>query len=449
MLSILRQCLTRLLSFFALSGGIGVALLAASGAAHAVPSFSRQTGSECAACHMGSYGLNLTPYGIRFKAGGYVDSDGKGLKIPLAVQLIGENVNPKTGSTRTRLSEADLYVAGKFADQVGGMARVSRRDDGSTVNTTFENLDLRFVQDLKVTDKDTLVGVSLNNSPGVQDPIAILPARGFSVPSTDGTLLNPASTRRLANRVLGTSVYALHDGSWYGELGTYRAMSVSAQDRLGFDPADDPGKLSGTSYWRLAYMKDLKTQFFSAGLVGLNTKRQLNRSGPGDDIKDLGVDLSYQYLGSREHMVQLRYFNILERRKYGTTPASPFVPGLVANSTGRSRDQSLSMTYVYQQSYDITVARLVGTAADDAVRYLPYGRPDTTSTLILVSWVPFGKEDSWATPWANVRLSAGWFKFSKFNGSATDIFGTNAGSGAPLTNAKDLNQFSLSLRTAF
>ena len=69
--------------------------------------------------------------------------------------------------------------------------------------------------------------------------------------------------------------------------------------------------------------------------------------------------------------------------------------------------------------------------------------------MILVSWVPFGKEDSWATPWANVRLSAGWFKFSKFNGSATDIFGTNAGSGAPLTNAKDLNQFSLSLRTAF
>ena len=449
MLIFLRLRLIRLLTAFALSGGIGVALLAASGAAHAVPSFSRQTGSECAACHMGGFGLNLTPYGIRFKAGGYVDSDGKGSKLPLALQLLVENVNPATGPTRTRLSEANAYLAGQLATEVGGFARVSRRDDGSKLTTTLENMDLRYAHDMRLNDKSAVVGLSLNNTPGTQDPISVLPGRGFSVPSTDGTLLNPASSHHLANRVMGVTAYGFYDDSWYGELGTYRALSTSGQDRLGFDPSGDPGKLSGTGYWRLAYMKDLKTQFFSVGLVGLRTDRQLNRSGPSDRINDLGFDLSYQFLGTREHMAQVRYANILERRNYGSTPASPFVPGLFANSTGRSHDQSLVMTYVYQQTYGLTFARLIGTAEEDAVRFLPFGKPDTHSTFIEASWVPFGKEDSWATPWANMRLSAGWFKFSKFNGSETDIFGSNFGSGAPLTNAKDLNQFTIALRTAF
>ncbi|MBL8446093.1 MAG: hypothetical protein JNJ44_01630, partial [Zoogloeaceae bacterium] len=48
----------------ALSAG---ALLGASPAAQAVPSFARQTGQECAACHVGAYGPQLTPYGIKFK----------------------------------------------------------------------------------------------------------------------------------------------------------------------------------------------------------------------------------------------------------------------------------------------------------------------------------------------------------------------------------------------
>ena len=82
-----------------------LALLAAAGAAHAVPSFARQTGSECAACHIGAFGLNLTPYGIRFKMGGYTDSDGKGTKVPLALQSIYQQVNPEVGKNERRLAE--------------------------------------------------------------------------------------------------------------------------------------------------------------------------------------------------------------------------------------------------------------------------------------------------------------------------------------------------------
>ncbi len=46
-------------------------LLLASTQAQAIPSFARQTGSSCADCHVGSYGPSLTPYGMRFKLGGF------------------------------------------------------------------------------------------------------------------------------------------------------------------------------------------------------------------------------------------------------------------------------------------------------------------------------------------------------------------------------------------
>ena len=49
--------------------------LAAAPSAHAVPSFARQTGADCAACHVGAYGPQLTPYGIKFKLGGYTETD--------------------------------------------------------------------------------------------------------------------------------------------------------------------------------------------------------------------------------------------------------------------------------------------------------------------------------------------------------------------------------------
>src|SRR5882757_2243989 len=64
-----------------------LALLAASLAtepALAVPSFAIQTGQPCAACHIGAFGPQLTPYGRDFKLHGYTASDGKDHGLPIA-----------------------------------------------------------------------------------------------------------------------------------------------------------------------------------------------------------------------------------------------------------------------------------------------------------------------------------------------------------------------------
>ena len=73
---------------------IGLAcLLLWTAPSQAVPSYARQTGQECAACHVGSFGPQLTPYGIKFKIGGYTDSDGKDGHVPISGMAVASFTN--------------------------------------------------------------------------------------------------------------------------------------------------------------------------------------------------------------------------------------------------------------------------------------------------------------------------------------------------------------------
>ena len=420
--------------------GVGAAFSLACTTAQAIPVYARQTGSACADCHAGSYGPALTPYGMRFKLNGYTDTDGKGFKLPVAAQLIGTRNVPARGESSNRLTEADVYLAGRLTDQVGGYVKVSSNNDGhNRFDTKLSDVDLRFVaKELKLGGKDLTLGVSVNNNPGLQDPIAALPgASSLGPPGVTGTVLNPSSPNAPANRVIGATVYGLYDSRWYGEAGTYNSLQRSTQDRLGYNPNGDPGKLHDTGYVRFAYMRDLRRQFFSAGVVALSTKRELPRTGgPKDKLTDLGYDLTYQYLGNREHIVQLSYVNILEQRKYGSLPTP------LAKPRGTVHDQVATAAYTFKQSYTLLVSHMVSTGSRDDGRFFPYGVPNTTANLISLYWAPFGKDDSY-TAMANLKLAANWFRFTRFNGASDNIF------GAPGTNARDFNAFSITASVAF
>ena len=122
-----------------------LALLAALGAtfspvAQAVPSYARQTGSECAACHIGAFGPQLTPFGQQFKIGGYTDTDGQEGKVPLSAMVLGNYTRSAKGlpEAPTRFSandnaaiqETSLFLAGRFSDHVGAF-----------VQTTYSGVD--------------------------------------------------------------------------------------------------------------------------------------------------------------------------------------------------------------------------------------------------------------------------------------------------------------------
>lgn len=429
------------------------------GTAHAVPSYTRQTGSECAACHVGGYGPRLTPFGIKFKLGGYTDTsaDGKST-VPLSASMRLNNINPAQGKSDTRIDQASIYLAGRLAESMGSFIQVMREDAGDgKVDTSLRTLDLRLAHEFKMADKDVLVGVTVNNNPGITDPIDANQAWGFPAISTDGSLFNPTVAGQLPHRVIGLTTYALLDNAWYAELGGYRAMPRNLQDKLGLDStANDPGNLSGISpYWRFAYMRDFKTQAFSVGVYGMNADKQLavlsppgaprvtDRTGPSDSIRDIGLDAMYQYRGDRKNTVQLRANYVNEHRDYGSTPV---FFGNTAQASGKVREATFIGTYSFNEAWSVSAARVLVKTNQDPVRYLN-GTADSDIKYYEVAWVPFGKENSWGYPWSNLRLLASWIKFGKFNGASNDLFGSRF--GGPLMNADDLNSFQLSASLSF
>ena len=153
-----------------IAGSTALALLlgAFAGAADAVPSFARQTGQDCVACHVSW--PELTPYGRYFKLTGYtigkaaITSEGPQY-VPMAIMAQGSVTNtknnkvtdPDTGDTTTVtqrnnsfvFSGGSLFLAGKINDYVGGFVQWTY-DNLATVtdgtlggHSSVDNIDLR------------------------------------------------------------------------------------------------------------------------------------------------------------------------------------------------------------------------------------------------------------------------------------------------------------------
>jgi hypothetical protein len=437
----------------------GFALLAGTAAwqaaavpAQAVPSFARQTGQDCAACHVGGFGPQLTPAGIRFKIGGYVDSDGQGGKVPLSGMLVGSYTHTakaqdeppaegaKTNNNRA-LDEASLFVAGRLADQLGAFVQMTY--DGIEKRSALDHADLRFAHATQWQGKDLVLGVSVNNNPTVQDPFNSSPVWSFPYTSSAlgfsgapvGTLVNGG----LEHRVLGASGYAFFDNRWYAELGTYRTLSRTLQTRTGQGTDEDPGRLGGgTAYWRLAYFQDLKSSAFNVGLFGFNASVQPDRTPgtPSNRFTDLGIDGQYQWLGTREHIVTLQGSHLREHQRRDALLAA----GEADNGVGHLRESKLNVSYHFRQTWGVT-AGLFRTGGDaDATLY--GGSPDTRGRIVQLDWTPFGKEDSWGAPWANLRLGLQYTAYSRYNGASSNYDGAGR-------NASDNNTWFLFAWTSF
>ena len=104
--------------------------------ARAVPSFAIQTGQPCAACHIGAFGPQLTPYGRDFKLHGYTASDGKDHSLPLAVTTQTSFIHtaqPQPGGAAPGFRDNDkfaidhlsVYYAGQIAPKLGGFIEMN------------------------------------------------------------------------------------------------------------------------------------------------------------------------------------------------------------------------------------------------------------------------------------------------------------------------------------
>jgi len=423
-------------------GWIGGALVAfvLPDLAHALPSYARQTGQACEACHVSF--PELTPYGRLFKLSGY--TLGTTRLFPLSAMAIGSatKVNNTQGNDAAFPRNGDLvveggslFVAGKLSDHVGLFSQwtynnlfAKPQPDGSTQfvgHTTVDNNDIRLVDHIARQDLDLIYGLTLNNNPTVQDVWNSTPA--FSYPFQTSRIagvwgIAPPATLiegGLAQQVAGLSGYAFLNKSWYFELGGYR--SADGAFSLLSHGVDFSNRLKGTNpYWRFAYNREWGSNSLSAGTFGLNARVNVDptdSSSPTDRFQDIGVDMQYQYL-SEPHSATAQASLIHERTDWDAS----HIGADRQNASSHLDSFHLKGSYWYQRKYGATLAFFDESGSDDNVAFPVTNSPNTRGYIAELNYMirPF---------WRLALQYTGYWKYlgamSNFDGNGHNASDNN------------------------
>jgi hypothetical protein len=436
--------------------------------AEAVPSFARQTGMACEACH--TVFPELTHFGRVFKANGYTltnvkqvrDVSGKkeqllelSQSVPLSIMAQISYTEMKTGvpdlsaagapgvaqnGTAGFPQQFSLFYAGKIAPNFGAMFQLTYANDSGTIS--IDNSDLRFADETLLPNNTTLTyGVSLNNNPTVQDLWNSTPAWGFPYAGSNANVSPLAGTQiagAFAQSVAGLSAYVYWNESLYAELGGYRSAQQGVTNQLtgGAGPLDGSASnvLSGVApYWRVAYEHGWGRHDLSVGMYGADFRvfpgsasgAPTSLSGPVNRFNDVAEDLQYQYIGE-DHLFSVLATHIHESMSLDAS----FATQSVANPTNTLSTTQIAATYYYRRKYGGTVQYFSTTGSADSGLY-PATAPGQPGVITSANGSPDTR--GWITelnylPWLNVKLSLQYTWYGKFNGGSTnyDGLGRNA-----------------------
>ena len=230
----------------ALAAAVLIALIGETLAPHAalaLPLYARQTGQTCATCHTAF--LELTPFGRRFKLGGYTLSGGDWKGPPFAVMLQPTFTNtqaPQPGGAAPGfgvnndlvMQQISLFTGGKITENSG--AFIQGTYDGIAHRFGWDNTDIRYARSVNIGGHTLLWGITANNNPTVQDVWNTTPAWSFPYISP-GLAPSPTAATFIeqvyAQQVAGLSAYSFLDDTFYFEFGGYRPLSNSTQLALG------------------------------------------------------------------------------------------------------------------------------------------------------------------------------------------------------------------------
>lgn len=406
--------------------------------ARAVPSFARQTGQPCVSCHVGGFGPQLTPFGRQFKLMGYTLKAGQGLNAPLSMMLVESFTHtqtaqpdaPASGFSRNdnyELQQASVFLAGRLSDHMGVLAQATYSENGGVLG--WDNIDLRYARISSLGAHSVVWGISANNNPTVSDVYNTAPAWSYPYLAPDLAPSAPAQPvlfGALGGQVIGSSAYAMLDGKWYLEAGGYRSLSPAF---LRVVNADYGGRITSLApyarvarTWNAAGGSITVGGFVLAvrrGLVGADVAgNAIALAGPSDRFNDLGIDASYQrFDGPNTYTLGAIYVD--ERQRLDAT----FASGGASNLHDTLQSFSLNGSYWYRNTYGVTLAAFADNGSADTLLYGTSGTPNTQGGSVELSWNPFGKADSWRSPWANLRLGTQYIFYNRFSGAVHDIDG--------------------------
>ena len=453
-------CNQRMRAWFALVAGfVAVSALLVSSDASAVPSFGRQTGFACEACHTAF--PELTPFGRRFKLNGYVLDNMQQVKTITAQNeeaLLLNYIPPlslmfQASYTRTKAAlpdvtlpdglaqnnqvlfpqQASLFYAGRIAPNFGGFIQITY--DSASGSFGFDNTDLRYANHMNLVGKDTIFGVTANNNPTVQDVWNSTPA--WQTPFDQRTSAAPVPAASalvdgsLGGDVAGLSAYLWFNDAFYVELGAYRSAKQGFQN----PQTQNAGPLNSTAsnvidgvapYWRLAYEWDWNRNALSLGTYGLEARllpgNGIALAGSINRFTDTALDAQYQYLGD-DHLFSVQTTWIHEKQRLDAS----FAAGAAANPSDTLNTFRLGGSYYYRRRYGAALGYFTTTGSTDAGLYNAGGGPVTGS----VNNSPDSR--GWVAeldylPWQNVKFALQYTIYSKFNGGTSnyDGFGRNA-----------------------
>ncbi len=404
---------------------------------HALPSYARQTGQQCAACHNGF--PELTPYGRLFKLNGYTFTGGNTNWPPLAMMTIPNfthlaqsqpgGLAPGFGDNNDVAFTGSLFYGGKIFDHIGAFIQGTYDQVPNSIH--WDNTDIRYANTVQLSGRELVYGTSLNNNPTVNDVWNSTPAWGYPyvasqlAPTPAATTLIEGS---LAQQVLGLNPYIYWNRLVYMEAGGYRTLSPWSLSALGVPPPGTSSIENIAPSWRLALEPAWGNNTWEVGTFGLAASLVPQRMvGAGTDHKtDVGFDTQYEFLGARDSFsLQARY--ILEYQDLSASQAL----GISSNSFNNLHTFHVKGTYYYKQMIGLTAGYFNIQGNSDPLLYgsvSANNSPNSNGEIFELDYIPFNYGGPAFWPWLNMKLGLQYIRYNKFDGASTnyDGLGTNA-----------------------
>jgi hypothetical protein len=413
--------------------------------AQAVPSYARQTGLACSGCHYAPPELN--PAGRRFKLLGYVDradetkvikADGGKSRaaldllasLPLSVMLETSFTSTKSPIPTTQNGsfefpqDISLFLSGAWTSHVGSYVQVTY--DTQDDHFTSDNTDIRYANSTKLSGKEIVYGIDLNNNPTVEDLWNDTPAWGYPWIASDWAPTpgaSPIINGGLAQDVAGLGVFAMWNNHLYADVAVYRSEHVD-----GSQPNPGVGSsynIRGIApYWRLAWQEGTGTTQFEAGTYGIHMRSTPNGiTGLEDDYTDWALDTQLDQTLYRKYVLSLRGTYIHENSNLvatfagGGSSLSPhhlntFLPNAEFHFGNR-----VTTTFGWFETSGTADPLLFASAP---VSGFANASPRSAGYIANVSY--------W--PWQNLQLAAQYTDYTRFNGGSTNYDGSGRNASA-------------------
>lgn len=421
--------------------GLALLLTASIDPAVALPSFARQTGQQCAACHVGGDWPQLTPWGRIFKLAGYTSGRSfvsrEGLDhspvgafgqagvtwASAANNSQGQPVISPEGAFRGEQGVA--YFGGKLSDFAGLFYEYQYTNSFPGWSGATGVVDARAVHFFNPGEDELLLGLTLNNGPSNQDVWNTVPAWTYPFYSSPIAPGPPASTMlaTLIGQSGGVGIYALWNRKLYAEVSVYRVgTGFWRWTSIGtaFDTLGGASYLAGYNpYWRIFITDQWGPHNLMLGTFGMSSKVYPNNTAPSgqtDHFVDAYIDSQYQYLAD-DHQVTLRGAYYYERQRWNAS----YPLGLSSIAIGNLNGITVSGTYSFRNQWTLSAAYYQSNGSGNPSLYAVTGpsgnplsdSPNTTGYYLQANYLPT----------QNLKLQLQYSGFLKFNGLTSNIDG--------------------------